>query len=246
MPNNLHTDELSVPLDGATTASVEINTSTGNLLVDGLPAETQSLASGTVQYFEKQGRPTESLTSEAGHASLTLKATDVGRPGFRLPWQACLGATDWQIHLNPRVASDITARTGGGNVQLNLAGVAVTGVCADSGGGNLDVVLPEYAANLRVIARTGGGNVTVDIGGEITGTTAIEARSGAGNVVVAVPRGVAARVKATTGLGRVTVEPQFSKVGANTYESADYQAAADKLEITVSSGAGNVAIHTRT
>jgi hypothetical protein len=33
--------------------------------------------------------------------------------------QACNGATEWQIHLNPNVQADITAYSGGGNVNVN-------------------------------------------------------------------------------------------------------------------------------
>jgi len=57
MSNNLLTEDLSAPLNGATAANVEIDTRTGNLIVDELQEEAQVLASGTVQYFEKQGRP---------------------------------------------------------------------------------------------------------------------------------------------------------------------------------------------
>jgi hypothetical protein len=245
MSNELLTDELSAPLNGATSARVEIDTGTGNLTVDNLPAGTQVLASGALQYFEKQGRPTESFTSEGGQATVRLTATAAGRPWFRLPWTACMGGTEWQIHLNPNVSSEITAHTGGGNVKLNLADMALTGLSADTGGGNMDIVLPDHAADLHVVARTGGGNVTVEMGNAITGSNAVEATSGAGNVVVEVPRSIAARVSARTGLGKVIVEPRFSKIDTHTYQSADYADAADRLEITVSSGAGNVSISTK-
>ena len=133
-----------------------------------------------------------------------------------------MGAIEWQVHLNPTVSYDITAHSGGGNVKLDLAGMAVTRVAADTGGGNVDVVLPDDAANLSVNARTG-----------------------AGNVVVLVPNGVAVRIHATTGLGKAIVGPQFSKIDDNTYQSPDYDGAANKVEITANSGAGNVEVNTK-
>jgi hypothetical protein len=187
MSNNLFTDDLSAPLNGATTANIEIDTGTGNLLVDDLPEDTQVLATGSLQYFEKQGRPTESYSAEGGKASVKLSATSAGRPWFRLPWDACLGGTEWQIHLNPSVSSEITAHTGGGNVKLNLPDMALTGVSAATGGGNMDMILPEHAVDLRVKARTGGGNISIEIGNAIKGSNTVEASSGAGNVVVDVP-----------------------------------------------------------
>jgi hypothetical protein len=243
--NNLRTETLSAPLDGATTAKVDIHSGTGNLTIDPLPEDEHALASGTLEYFEKQGQPTLSVRSDHGRAELTLTGGDargVGRPWFRFPWAACNGATEWQIRLNPLVASEIIAHTGGGNVKLNLAGMALTRLAADSGGGNLDVVLPDHAANLRVAARTGGGNVTVEIGSSSTGRTTVDAHSGAGNVVVRVPPDLAAKVHATSGLGQVTVEPRFGKIGDKTYQSPDYDGAVDAVEITVHSGAGNVSV----
>jgi hypothetical protein len=96
-----------------------------------------------------------------------------------------------------------------------------------------------------VVARTGGGGVSIAVGNAITGSNTVEANSGAGNVVVEVPRGIPARISARTGLGKVSVEPRFSKIDAHTYQSPDYEDAADKLEITASSGAGNVSISTK-
>ncbi len=245
MSNQLLTESLSEPLNGATTAKVDISTGTGNLTIDRLAAGEPVLASGTLQYFEKQGVPTRSVSSDNGQATLTLRGGSAGRPSFRFPWEAWNGAFEWQIHLNPTVASDITAHSGGGNVKLNLGGLALTRLSADTGGGNMDVVLPDNAANLNVTARTGAGNVTVEIGGGITGSNTVNANSGAGNVVVRVPRGITAKIHATSGLGKVMVDSRFSKIDNNTYQSPDYDGGANKVEITVHSGAGNVSVTTK-
>ncbi len=221
MAKNVLTYNLSEPLNGATTAKVDINAGDGNLTIDGLAGE-QVLASGTLQYTEKQGLPTRTVDSSNGQATLMLKVGRAGQPWFRFPWDACNGATQWQIHLNTTVASDITAHADGGNVKLDLAGMDVTRVSADTGGGNMEVVLPDNADNLSVTAKTG-----------------------AGNVVVLIPSGMAARIQATTGLGKAIVDPQFSQTGKNTYQSPDYDVAANKVEITASSGAGNVVVNTR-
>ncbi len=248
MANKVLTDNLSEPLNGATTARVDINSGTGHLTIDRLTGGEQVLASGTLQYSEKQGLPTRTVDASNGQATLTLRAGGggTGRPWFRFPWAACAGgAYEWQIHLNPTVSSDITAYSAGGNVKLNLAGMAVTRVSADTGGGNMDVVLPDNAANLSAIAKTGAGNVTVEVGNDITGSSNVNANSGAGNVVVRIPRGIAARIHATSGLGKVIVDPRFSKTDKNTYQSPDYDAAANRVEITARTGAGNVRVDTR-
>ncbi len=244
MASKVLTDSLSVPLPGATTAKIDIDTGSGNLTVDQLAGGEQLLASGTLQYLERQGLPIRSVNSSNGQATLTVRGGTAGQPWFRFPWDACNGATEWQIHLNPTVASDIMAHSGGGNVKLNLAGMMVTRLSADTGGGNLDVVLPDNTANLEVTAKTGAGAVSVEIGSGTRGSNTVIASSGAGDVVVRVPRGLAALVHATSGLGKVIMDSQFSKLDGKTYQSPDYDAAADRIEITVHSGAGNVTVTT--
>jgi hypothetical protein len=213
-PGNMLTENLAEPLNDTTTAKIDINTGTGNLTIDRLTGGEQLLAAGTLQYFENLGQPTRTLVSFLGQATLTLKWGDSGSP--------CVGAIEWQIHLNPTVSSDITAHSGGGNIKLDLAGMAVTGVSADTGGGNVDVVLPDHASSLNVKASTG-----------------------AGNVVVLVPSGIAVKIHATSGLGNVIVDSRFSQIDSNTYQSSDYDSAANKIEIIVSSGAGNVVVNTK-
>ena len=230
---NVLTDSLSEPLNGATTAKFDINVGDGNLTIDRLTGGEQLLAGGTLQYLENQGLPTRTLVSFLDQATLTLKASSAGQPWFRLPWAACNAATEWLIHLNPAVSYDITARSDGGNVKLNLADMAVTRVSADTGGGNMDVVLPDNAASLDVTAKTGAGNLVVDIGRDITGNNTINANSGAGNVVVRIPSDIPARIHVTGGLGKAILVSRFGKIDDNTYQSPGYD------------GAGNVSVNTK-
>ncbi len=205
------TRELVEPLDGATSAKFDIYTGNGNLTIDTLTGGEPLLAGGTMQYLESLGEPARTLVSFNGQSSLTLKWNENGG--------ACLGAIEWLLHLNPTVSSDIIARSGGGNITLNLAAMALTRLAAETGGGNVEVILPEDAANLSVSAK-----------------------SGAGNVVVTVPSGSAARIQATTGLGKVIVDNRFTKIDDKTYQSPDYDTAASKVELTLGTGAGNVEV----
>lgn len=244
MTKSVLTYELWEPLNGVTTASVDVNAGDGNLTIDRLAIGEPALASGALQYIENQDLPIRTLVLKGGQATLTLKGGRAERPRFRLPWAACNGATEWQIHLNPTVLSDITAHSNGGNVRLNLVGMTVTRLAADTGGGNMDVVLPDNAADLSVTASAGAGDVTIEISSGITGSSIINANSGAGNVVVCLPSGVAARIHATTGLGKVTVSPLYSRIDNNTYQSTDFGCAVHKVVITIKSGAGNVSVKT--
>ena len=243
MSNQLFTDNFSQPLNGVTAARFDIYADDGNLTIDSLPDDKQVLASGRLEYFERQGLPTRTLDTGNGQAAFTLRGGVADWPRFRLPWSTCNGATEWQIHLNPTVLCDITAQSNGGNISLNLAGMALASLSADTGGGNVAVVLPQDAADLNVTARSGGGNVTVEIGDGIQGSNIVNAKTGAGDVVVSIPAGVAARIHATTGLGKAIVDPRFSKIDAHLYQSPDFDSAANKVDITLSSGAGNVNVN---
>jgi len=239
------TYNLSEPLDGATTAKININSGTGHLTIDRLADGEQVLARGVLQYLGNQGLPGRSLDRSNGQASLALWGGNAGQSWFRLPWAACGGAYEWQINLNPMVSSDITAHSDGGNIKLSLAGMTVTRVSADTSGGNMDVVLPDNAANLSVAAKTGAGNITLDVGNGITGGNAIDANSGAGNLAVRIPGNIPARIHATSGLGKVIVDSRFTNTDKGTYQSPDYDDAANRVEITVHSGAGNVSLSTK-
>jgi DUF4097 and DUF4098 domain-containing protein YvlB len=214
---NVLTENLSEPLNGATTAKVEINTESGNLTIDGLTGGEPILASGTLEYSEKLGPPTRILNSRNCQVNLKLQGKDPGKHWLHFPWAACNGATDWNIHLNPMVSFEIIAFSGGGNLKLNLDGMDVTNVLADTGGGKIDVVLPDNVANLNVAAK-----------------------SGAGNVDVHVPSGIEARIHASSGLGKVSVDSRFNEVAGNTYQSFGYDSAANKVEITAKTGVGDV------
>jgi predicted membrane protein len=107
----------------------------------------------------------------------------------------------------------------------------------------MDIVLPENAANLDVAAKTGAGDVMVEIGSGTSGSSTISASSGAGNVTVQLPEGLAARIHMTSGMGKVVVDERFSKVDNDTYQTPDYDSAANKIEMTLSSGAGNVTVN---
>jgi hypothetical protein len=216
------TYNLSEPLNGATTAGIVINADDGNLTIDRLNHGGQVLALGALQYFEKKGLPTRTLNANNEHAELTLRGPSTARPWLRMPWSACNEALEWQIQLNPMVSFDITARSGGGNVTLNLTDMLVTSVLADTGGGNVEVILPDNMVQLKIVAR-----------------------SGAGNVAVQIPGGIEARIQATSGLGKLIVDPRFDRINGDTYQSPDYERASSRVEITAHTGVGNVSVSSR-
>ncbi len=221
MTKRMLTQIVSEPLDGARNAAVAIDTGTGNLTIDPLSGG-ELLATGTLEYLEGQDPPVPLVSTSNGKATLSLKAEGGRQASFRMPWSACNGETNWLIHLNPAVLSNLVARSGGGNIELHLEGMNLTDVVADTGGGNVDIVLPGSSVDMSLAAKSGAGNVTIQI-----------------------PSGRAARIHARTGLGKVIVDPGFPMVDQGTYQSPDYDHAAGRVEVTANSGAGNVTISCR-
>ena len=97
------TDNLSEPLNGATTAKFDINVGDGNLTIDRLTGGEQLLAGGTLQYFENQGLPARTLVSFLDQATLTLKAS--GAPDLAII------ACDRAVRQRRRVWCDFSLHT---------------------------------------------------------------------------------------------------------------------------------------
>lgn len=222
MTNKVLIHNLSVPLNEATAVSLDIHAGDGNLTIDGIPGSLQTLANGTLEYLEAQKVPTQSLEMSKGLATFALLGGQSKQPRFRMPWSACNGATNWIVHINPQVSSDLAAHSDGGNIKLDMSGVNLKSLSADTGGGNIAVVLADNSSHLIVNARTG-----------------------AGNVEVCIPAGIASRIHATTGLGKLIINPRFNMIDKTTFQSPEYDNASAKVEITASSGAGNVIVNIR-
>ncbi len=219
MSKNVLTQNLSEPLGSLTSAKVSIDPGDGNLIVDGAIGNEMMLANGTLQFLEKNGAPTWSVNTDHGLPTFTIKAAGKGQPWIHLPWSACNGATEWNIHLNQHIPAEITAHSDGGNIRLDLTGMPVKSVSADTGGGNIEVTLPDPKSDMSLTAKSGAGNITIHL-----------------------PANVAARIHATTGLGKVILSPRFGKIENDLYQTADFPGAGKNVEITISSGAGNVVV----
>lgn len=219
---NILSEVFSEPLGDVKAAALSIDVGNGDLTVSGLNGDDPMLVRAELQYPEDQPTPQHSLEAFNGQATFKLQPGGQEKSGLRLPWEACNSLTDWRIQLNPAAAYDLNAHSDGGNVRLELEGITLAGVTAETGGGSMEIFLPEPASSYSLSAKTG-----------------------AGKAYVYVPAGTAARIRATTGLGKVTVDPRFVEVEAGVYQSADYDGAASRIDIRVECGAGEVQVLTR-
>jgi hypothetical protein len=234
--------EIAEPLNEAHTSSLDLDLAQGNLAIDSLTGGEQLLLGGTLEYYENGGLPARSLSSMGGQASYALSVGTDSPARWRLPWEACSAENDWTRHLNPLVVYEISARTGGGNLNLDLRELLVSRITAETGGGNAEIRLPANAANLSAAVKTGAGHIRVEIGPGTKGQNSLTVENGAGSVEILVPDGLAVMLVATSGIGEVLVDPGFVETGEGTFQSTDYDTNKNRITIDVSNGAGSVSV----
>jgi hypothetical protein len=206
---------LSVPLNGAQSAEIDIDFGFGTLNVDG-SGEAGQLAVGTLEFWQNRGTPRQDVDRSDNSVRLHLAQ----RPTSGFPWIGDNGpGTDWTIHLSPNVPMKIKADLGAGNSELDLTRLNVTDLDINSGAGNTTVRFPDKVGDLSANIDTG-----------------------VGNMVLKIPDGVEARIKIDSGLGNVDVDSRFTKQDDNVYVTSGYDGAAERAEIELKSGLGNVEV----
>jgi len=129
-----------------------------------------------------------------------------------------VGSSRWDIALYPQVPLALRVNGGAGRLSLDLAALNVSSLNIDAGVGSLTVTTPK------------AGMMTMRVNG------------GVGSAAITIPQGVAARIRVQSGLGNIRVDDaRFPKFG-DTYQSADYASASNKIDVEVNGGVGSVGI----
>ncbi len=130
------------------------------------------------------------------------------------------GSLDWDVSLNKTVLYNLKIDSGASATHLDLTDLKVTNLEVDTGASSTEVYLPANA-----------------------GTTVVDIDSGAASVKVSVPAGVGARVKVKSGVASVHVDTdRFHRIDDGVYQSDEYNASANRADITVSSGVGTIEV----
>ncbi|MEO8287433.1 MAG: DUF5668 domain-containing protein [Chloroflexota bacterium] len=207
---------INVPLSGAKSADATVNAGIGNLTLNA-NTDSESLATGTLEYYQDRGAPIQEVGGNADRATLTLRQRDTNFNlgsifgSFRSP--------EWNIHLNPNIPLTLNADLGTGNSTLDLSGLKITNVDVNSGTGNTTVMFPANA-----------GHITGSIDG------------GVGNLNIKIPDGLETRIDISTGLGNTNIDNRFTKQGDKIYVTSGYNNATNKLDLRLNVGVGNLEI----
>lgn len=105
-----------------------------------------------------------------------------------------------------------------------------------------DLKLDLADLRLKSLSLGGGvGDATVDLPG---GGYAAKLHTNVGDLAFSVPRGAAVRVRVDTGVGDFRAPEGFSRDG-DLYTSPGYAEARDRIDLTVSSGVGDIELKER-
>ncbi len=139
---------------------------------------------------------------------------------FPGPWMWGPGATlDWVFGLNSRIPLALDFEMGASETQLDLTDLRVAELRLKTGASSTQVILPANA-----------------------GQTRVDIDAGAASVVLRVPAGIAARMRVRGGLSGINVDGnRFPRTG-DTFQSADYATASNKVDIDAELGVGSLEV----
>jgi hypothetical protein len=138
------------------------------------------------------------------------------------PWFDWWGGSslNWDFALNRAIPISLSVNGGAGEAIFDLADTHVTDLTYKAGLGTSRVTLPARA-----------------------GQTQVKVEGGVGTLILQIPEGVAARIKAEVGIGKVSVdESRFPAAGEGRYQSANYETAENKADIVFEGGVGTTTI----
>ncbi len=163
------------------------------------------------------GGITEELTRENAKVFLKVNApVDVMFPGN---WPTGQHGFAWDVNLTREIPLKLRFHTGACEARLNLTDLKVSELTVETGASSTDVQLPQNAGFTRVVVK-----------------------SGAADIKLHVPQGVAASIRESSGLSGIKVDTNRFIQNGHTYQSADYDTAVNKVEISYEGGVGSVNI----
>ncbi len=124
---------------------------------------------------------------------------------------------EWSFGIHPEIPVALNINTGAGEADIDLRDLQVTELGLHTGASSSRITLPANAGHTRV-----------------------EVEAGAAAVYLALPEGVAARIRDRSGLSNVAIDTaRFPRQG-EFYLSPDYADAANKVEVEIRTGVGSV------
>ena len=232
-------EAIAVPLEGAESAEVSIETS---LVPTKLYALTDSnqLLEGQVSYIGDL-----ILDSDIGSTEAKVKLDTKTQSGWFLDpsnWNQFDDDDDWQIGLTTEIPLDLTIDAGSGSGEYALGQLQLSDFALDGGSGSLSVVLPDGVYDAKVDLASGSSRWTLpaDGGGEY------DFDVGSGSMSLLIPQGIEAQIEIDRGSGSFSADSRFELISGDedngTWQTTGYDAADNRLDIKIDSGSGSVSV----
>ena len=202
------TQQVSIPLEGATTARVKIAHGAGRLSLDNRVTPGEFLSGSFVGGLQTR------IDRNGSEVSVKMRPPDYAFPHWG--WSA---GYDWTFGLSRDIPIMLELGTGASESILDLTDLRITELKIHTGASSTKVSLPTAA-----------------------GFTRVTCEAGAAGVQLQVPSGVAARIHYRGGLSSINVDTSRFPHSGDGYQSADYDTAANKVEIDVQMGVGSVEV----
>ena len=208
------TEQLAIQLGDAKRARVRIRYGAGRLFMNA-GAQSGELASGSFSGgVEHQVRREGELLD----VDMRMPADRFSR--FAMPWTwGWRDALSWSMALNREIPLMLDFETGASDTRLDLSELKVSELKLKTGASSTRLTLPAHA-----------------------GQTRVEIKAGAASIEVRLPIGVAARIRIVGSLAGIKVDTSRFPCSGDLYQSADYNTAANKVDIDVEIGAGSIDI----
>lgn len=163
------------------------------------------------------GGVTEEINRTGSKAFLKINTpVDLVFPGT---WMVGHQGFNWDVKLTNEIPLQLRVHSGACESRLDLTDLKVTELTVETGASSTDIKLPQNAGFTRVVVK-----------------------SGAAEVKIHVPQGVAATIRESSGLSGINVDTTRFVQNGHTYQSADYDSAVNKVEISYEGGVGSVDI----
>jgi hypothetical protein len=203
--------EVSQVLEDVSRANLQISPAAGELNVHAL-SDSANLVAGQVP--DVSGRTVrEDYSVSGGTASYRLTNSGVEVVG----WPGSNAEWLWDLGLTTQIPLDLDVEMGVGSMRLDLTELQLDDLSVSMGVGSITVNLPgtdDYQAQLE---------------------------SAIGELIVVLPPGAGARIRASAGLAAVDVPAGYSE-NNDVYTSPNYDTAQTQIDLSVSQAIGRIEI----
>jgi hypothetical protein len=203
------TENLSIDLQGATSADVRIDHGAGEFKLHS-GANTNEIVHGSFS-----GGLEQNVTRDGDRLKVRMKpATDF----MDFPFGGSHYQIDWDVALNANIPISLSLDLGANKSILDLHDLHIVDLDLDTGASDTKLTLPSKG---RFRAKLDAGAASLEI---------------------TIPQGLSARINASVAVGEIKVdETRFPREG-KYYQSADYETAANSVDLIIDAGAASVKI----